>query len=196
MARPQENNSNSKGSNERRMAFRPVEFDASNIEPDASPGEYEAVIDDVIATASKKDGWPQLKVQVKLENLINAEDEEAGKKSEGASITDYWTFIPDRRGNMTKRKMSQCAEQVGVDLDQLPKSIQSESDLKEYVHAFKGKRLTVWVTNREDDSGELRADLNFKQPRSMGGGLEPIDEPEEERKPAARAPAKTASRRR
>jgi hypothetical protein len=153
----------------KRLSFKKVDsFDNKVIEPDAAEGKYEVVIAKVTPRVSK-DGWPQLKVSVKL-NHADDQDNEECTKSEGATLDDYWTFKSEggnRAMNFIKRKIRSAAEACEVDIDELPTSIASEEDLKEYVRAFQGKTGTAWVQSEEDRStGEMQARIHFSEPKA------------------------------
>ena len=186
---------NSRGNTDeggKRLGFKKVDFDNKVLEPDAAVGKYAATIAAVIPRASK-DGWPQLKVQVRLDEADDQDD--AGcVKSEGATLDDYWTFSGDnRRGaNFTKRKIRSAADACEVDIDELPTMIATEEDLKQYATVFKGKKCTVWVVSEKDrTTGEEQARLQFSEPRAPNVPM--LEEEEEEEAPAPRAGKKAAA---
>jgi|SRR5579885_1340685 len=184
----------------KQLGFTPVDFDG-NVEPDAAPGEYEAVIEDVKLKATSSDGYPMLVIDWKLEKAADQDDESA-VKSEGATVTDFVTFMPDgeRRGKMSRVQYRQLLELLGIEPDILPNKLTSAADFKDLIGALRGKTGNVFVVNREDkQTGEIRTSVKYVAPRGMGGGLAPMADEEEEEKPrgkTSKAPAGKTSKRR
>lgn len=181
-----------------RYDFTPVDFDANNIEPDASEGTYEATIDDARIQATAKDNFPMLVVDWKLESTET--DTEAAEKSVGAQVSDFFAFFPDgdRRGNFPKRRFRQLRELLDVPDDVLPTRLESKRDFDDLIAELKGKTAKIYIALRTDkQTNEERASVSYTAPRgSMGAMAKDEEEPEEqERKPAARRAAPAPARR-
>ena len=196
------------GRGEKHYDFNPIEnFDADAMEPDAAPGEYNGIIEDVEVRKSGE-GWPQLRIEVKLDST-NTDSEEA-EKSVGATLSDFITFRPegDKKGNFSKRRLRLYRDKLEIPDDAIPTRIESKRDFDDLVDFMKGKELPIWVrTELDKETKEPRARLELTAPRSAMGALPPTDNDEEEEeapkpaprraaaKPAARKPAASARRR-
>jgi hypothetical protein len=190
MATEQER-SNSRG----RLDFTPIDFDANNIEPDASEGTYEATVDDARIQATSKDNFPMLVVDWKLDSTET--DTEAADKSVGATVADFFAFFPDgdKRGNFPKRRFKQLRELLDIPDDVLPTRLESKRDFDDLIAEIKGKSAKIYITLRVDkQTNEERTSVSYTAPRGSMGAMasENDDEPEEERRPAARRPAAPA----
>lgn len=179
--------------------FKPVEFDAENIEPDAYPGQYEAKIDSVKVSKTSKDSYPMLIMEYKLDKALS--DGEDCEKSVGAIVTDFVTFFPDkdaegkpnRSGRMGKVRFREVCDALDLNYDIVPKKIQSKSDFDDFVKEVRGQKVTFWVTHKLDKSGENRIGISFKAPGGNAmGELSPIDEEEEEEE--ERTPARSSGK--
>lgn len=167
---------------ERRMAFRPVES-SNEILPDAQAGQYEATIEEVKVAATQKDQYPMLIVNFKL---TSADDDE-NSTSVGATVSDFLVWMPDsegRRGNMGKIKRLALADKLGIDRDSVPTNVTDESDFDDFISAIKGESLTLWVTHNVDkQSGEIRCNVDYNPPKSLGGLKSAVDDDEDSKKP-------------
>jgi hypothetical protein len=175
---------------ERTYDFKPVDYDINNVEPDAAPGEYEVVIDDVKIGKTSKDSYPMLIIEAKLTGYGG--DDPACEKSVGASLSDFLVFFPEgHKGlKMGKMRMRQLNERLGVDNDVVPTSIRSKADLQDYAAALKGQTCTAWVVMETDkQSSEEQARIKWKAPRGSAAAMSDIHEDEEQEAPAPRKPA-------
>lgn len=192
-----EQKENSRG----RYDFTPIDFDANNIEPDASEGTYEATVDDARIQGTSKDNFPMLVLDWKLDSTET--DTDAAEKSVGATVADFFAFFPDgdKRGNFPKRRFKQLRELLDVPDDVLPTRLESKRDFDDLIAELKGKSTKIYITLRTDKvTNEERTSVSYTAPRGSMGAM-PSDEPEDEkpaRRPAApaRKPASKPSRRR
>lgn len=183
--------------------YTPVDYNPSEIMPDAAPGIYTAVIERVICKPHKESGYPQITIGHKIES------EDAGitdnEQFLGSEVAKFITLFPDteRRSRMGKLDIQELFDATGLDINAWPARIENpDEDLKEIFEALKGQRLKIWVSNREGqpgDDGQPRIFQNvmYKEPKNFAQliGLEVAEEPAEERpapRTASRTPAKKA----
>jgi hypothetical protein len=185
-----------------RYDFTPIDFNANNIEPDASEGTYEATVDDARIQGTSKDNFPMLVIDWKLESTET--DTEAAEKSVGATVADFFAFFPDgdKRGNFPKRRFKQLRELLDVPDDVLPTRLESKRDFDDLIAEIKGKSAKIYITLRTDKvTNEERTSVSYTAPRGSMGAMASDEEPEDE-KPArrqaapARKPASKPARRR
>lgn len=183
---------NASSNGKKTHAFKPIEnYDVNTMEPDAQAGEYEAVVSRITIKATRVDQFPMLVINWKLEKAVDDENE----KSVGAEVSDFLTFFPegDRRGRMGKLRLRQLCENLGIDLDVLPRSIHHEDDFNDFIAALKGQTMPVWVTHRTNpETNEVMTGIAYTAPRGVGAPLPSTDE--EDEKPAKKS-AKPARRR-
>jgi hypothetical protein len=161
------------------LDFTPVDYDMNDMPVDAAEGEYTGKIKKVTKGKSKKDGFPQLTIEVRLTEAVDEEGEDAVKR--GCTLLTYITFFPSsegRRGIPSKRTLKEIVEAMRLDEDLVPKRIESGRDMDELADALKGGELPVWVVHREDDSGEIRCDMRFKAPKRQGSSKSSRDDDE------------------
>jgi hypothetical protein len=182
--------------------FEPVALDVDTLDPDAYPGQYEAVCDGVKYQPTKKTGAPMLRFDWKLKAVMEDSSDGNCEKSLGRVLSDYIVigavgFV----GNKGKLALRHFRDECGVEL---PASIASPEDLDELRAAMKGQTLPLWITVRKDNDGNERANINYFAPRGGGSDMEPmeeIDEPAAPKRAAASskghrpAPAKKPARR-
>jgi hypothetical protein len=168
--------------------FTPVDFDIETIPPEAAPGQYEAVIEDLRVQGTSNGNYPMIVCDFKLEST--ASDTEEAERSIGAVIADFFPLFPDddRRAAFPKRRLRQFCERFGLDQTLIPKRIANKSDLDEFIESARGATETIWITLQKDkQTGEDRAKVQYAAPRSMVSDLpamEEEEEAEEERKPS------------
>jgi hypothetical protein len=166
--------------------FKPVDFDASNMEPDAYPGYYEAMVDNVKVIPTSKDGYPMLVMDYRITKALS--DGEDCEKSVGGFVTDFITFFPERdseghinrAGRLGKIKFREVCDQLNLSYDIVPKRIESDEDFKDFINEALGQTLKVWVVNRKGKDGEDRAEVRFKAPAGAMGELSPVEPMESE----------------
>jgi hypothetical protein len=169
-------------------SFEPISNDVDTIEPDAYPGEYQAVV----AAAKPKmsnSGKPMLIVEWKL---LGTEDESEGcQKSIGSTVPDYIVYQAGRNGNTAKVKQRNLRDTLELDPDVIPGAITSLDDLKPLAQALRGQKMTVWIANKTDDDGNVRTNVHYTAPRSAGtmGAMGNGDEEAEEAQAPARGKA-------
>jgi hypothetical protein len=169
-------------------SFQPMTYDLDTMEPDVYPGGYRAKITDAKAKASKK-GKPMIELEW---TMLSTEDQSDGaQKSVGATKRDWVVFSPGRGGNFGKVKLRALRDNIGLDSDVIPTTINSLEDLKPLCAALKSQEADVWVIPGEGEEGE-DTNIQYTAPKE---GLTPMgvsdDEEEPEERPAARkAPAK------
>jgi hypothetical protein len=147
------------------MDFQPVDYDASELPPEAAPGEYEAKCEAVKVTATQKDKAPMLVIDWKLTSA----GDDANEPSVGGTVAQFLTFF-DRKHKaykMSCQNFAELCDAIGVDVDIIPKRLSSKNDFRDLIDTLKGKEITVWVTHRVDkQTGENRVGISLKAPRS------------------------------
>lgn len=185
---------------EKTMDFKPIEFNGTELPPEAKVGEYEAKVDSVKVTATSKDQYPMLILEWKLTATADSDNEE----SIGSLVTDFVTFMPpdSRGGRMAVQRYIGLVDALGIDRDIVPAKLESKLDFRELIDALKGKEATVWVTSRKDKAtGEDRTGVQYTAPRGslspMKGPGDDDDEEAEEARPtrgSKAAPAKKGAK--
>jgi hypothetical protein len=163
---------------EKKLRFKPTNWDANKLEPEAAPGEYQCVIDKTTLSTNKHQ-FPMIRLDMLIKGTTTKT--KSAKKSKGATVSDFISFFPDgdRRGNMAKRQFRNLCEQLNIGDDVLPAQLASERDFDSLIKALKKKKVTVWVTVEERD-GEPRARVNYVEPRGFMAEESDDDEEEEE----------------
>jgi hypothetical protein len=181
--------------------FEPVALDVDTLDPDAYPGQYEAVCDGVKYQPTKKTGAPLLRCDWKLKAVMEDHSDGNCEKSLGRVLSDYIVIGGTGfGGNRAKLALRHFRDECGVEL---PASVASPEDLDELRAAMKGQTLPLWITVRKDNDGNERANISYFAPRGGGSDMEPMEEIDEPapRKAAASstkgkpAPAKKPARR-
>lgn len=192
MATQTRENSNNAG--KKKYNFEDFEYDVEKMPPALPAGKFDFVIDRVEVKQTKS-GDPYLNCKMKVEKAHDEENENA----EGKSLFEMIIFYKSNDAGgaaINKRKLRQLCEQAEIELDEVPKRVSQET-LEEFAEVLKDKTFTGWVTHREEDTGEIRANLNYTEPSngglSLGGDS---SSSEEDEKPAGKkASAKKTSRR-
>jgi hypothetical protein len=185
---------------ERVMDFQPVDFDGGEVEADAAPGCYEAIIEEVkiTKTAEAKGSLPMVILEWKLNSSVEEEPTAEQEKSVGATVAGFLVFRPkgDKRGKMGIIERNKLFSNLGIDIDVIPQRIQSKADFKDLSGALKGQSMQIWVTNRTDpESGEVRTNVQYTAPKGWGGNTDSGEADEPAPTPMKRnaAPAKNGN---
>jgi hypothetical protein len=170
------------------QSFQPFEFDET-VEPDLYDGSYELEISDVKFRMSNPDAstgvaYPQLVIEWKA--IETTEESEECRRSVGNTISEFLTFRPkgDRKGNMSKQRLTLLRNKFGIGSDVMPTQITSPSDFDDLRGALKGQRMIATAVNKTDKTGALRTNLVIE----ASGGEETVA------KPAAKSPKATAAK--
>ena len=172
--------------------FQPIKFDVNAMEPEAQAGEYEAAAKVIKVGKTSKDNYPMLIIEWVLESAADDENE----KSIGATVADFLAFFPEgnSKGKMGKLRLRQLCEKLDVDTELLPTSIEKKEDFEEFIRAVRNQRMTVWVTHRQDDSGETRVGVQYAAPKGAMSSVPTTDDDDDTPPPAKKAPVKKARR--
>ncbi len=172
------------------QSFQPFEFDET-VEPDLYDGSYELEISDVKFRMSNPDkatgvAYPQLVIEWKA--VETTEESEECRRSVGNTISEFLTFRPkgDRKGNMSKQRLTLLRNKFGIGSDVMPTQITSPSDFDDLRGALKGQRVVATAVNKIDGTGAMRTNLIIE---TAGGGAVETEEEESPAKPAAKAAA-------
>lgn len=160
--------------------FKPVDYDAGEIMPDAEPGKYGLKVADMKVKPHKESQFPMLIIECEI---VSADDTD-NEKYVGGTISRFITIYPDndRRGNFGKQILQAFAEATGVSLKLIPKRIVKMADFKPFIEASKGKHIDGWVTQREYQ-GQTMTNVDFADPEGGDPGFEVEEEEEEETEP-------------
>lgn len=174
-----------------------VNYNPTEILPDAKPGEYEAVIAKVTVKPHPEYGYPQMRFTHTIEG--EASGIEDNEQFIGADVGKSITLYPDRRGNMGKEDLQRLCKATGIAISSFPGQIRNpEVDLRDFMDSFKGQRLHIWVTHRELPSREdpnvmtTFVNVDYEEPKNFAaqiGQAETVEEEPEEERPAPRRPA-------
>jgi hypothetical protein len=170
------------------QSFQPFDFDET-VEPDLYDGEYELVVNDVTFRMSNPDPttgvqYPQLVLEWKASETF--EESEECRRSVGNTVSEFLTFRPrgDRKGNMSKQRLTLLRNKFGIESDVVPSQIRSPADFDDLRNALKGQSTRASIVNKVDKTGQNRTNVIITQ----AGAVEEVEE-EETPKPAARRPA-------
>lgn len=170
----------SRKQDEEKLRYKPMSFDIDKIVPDAAEGEYNAIVDQATIKTNRAQ-VPMLTLvwQIKSTNTKT----KAAEKSVKGTVTDRISFFPDgdKRGNFGRRQLKQLLDALNIKVnDVMPRKLtgDDEEDFADLLKALKKKKLTIWVTNKEDQSGEMRANVFYTEPR--GFMADSVDDEEEE----------------
>jgi hypothetical protein len=152
----------------KKMEYRKVTFDVTEVAPDAPAGEWQATIPrgKCKVQPTKEERFPMIIVPIRLEKT---EEEGAEyQKAIGAELSVFLVFggKTPKGENMSKLRIRQLCEAADVDLDVIPKDIDDpDNDLDPLIRALEGKKFTCWtkVTTRKD-TGELSTEVVFRDP--------------------------------
>lgn len=168
---------------EEKLRYKPMSFDIDKIVPDAAEGEYLSVIDQ----ASVKTNRAQVPMVVIAHHIKKTNTKtKAAEKSVKSTVYDRISLFPDgdRRGNFGRRQLKQLLDALNVKVnDVMPRKLtgDDDEDFGDLLKALKKKKLTIWVTNKEDASGEMRANVFYTEPRGfMADSVEEEEEEEDE----------------
>jgi len=179
------------GNSKKKFNFEEFDYDVEKLPPALKAGKYDFTVDRV-EVKTTKNGDPYLNCKMKVEKAHEEECED----QEGKSLFEMIIFYKSQEAGgagINKRKLRQLCEQAEIPLDEVPKRINSET-LEEFAELLKDKTFTGWVTHREEESGEVRANLNYTEPSNGGLSLGSASEDENE-KPAKRPTTKKSARR-
>lgn len=178
------------------QAFAPFEFD-EEVAPDLADGVYTLEVADIKYRLGNPDKitqvrYPQLVIEWKATDT-NEESEDC-RRSVGNTVSEFLTFRPkgDRKGNMTRQRLTLLRNKFGVDSTANPTRITGESDFDELRNALKGQQALMRATNKIDNTGANRTNLTFED-EDAGGGEEEVEAAPPPRQAAARQPAKPSS---
>lgn len=155
---------------QKKMEFKPVEFDIHEIPPDAPAGEWEASIprNKCKVQPTNEHKLPMVIVPIRLDSTD--EDGDEFQRALGAELAVFLVFggKDARAEKMAKLNIRQFCEAINFDLDDLPKKITSEDDLQAFVKAIEGKKLKVWTTvQTRRDTGEEVTNIKFADPKAL-----------------------------
>jgi hypothetical protein len=179
--------------------FKPVDFDASSMEPDVYPGYYEAKIDSAKVIPTSKDGYPMLVMDYRITKALS--DGEDCEKSVGGFVTDFIAFFPERdseghvnrAGRLSKIKFRDVCDALNLSYDIVPKRIESDEDFKDFINEAVSQTIKVWVVNKKGKDGEDRAEVRFKAPAGAMGELSPVEPMESEEEEPHRSNARKSN---
>jgi hypothetical protein len=173
------------------QSFQPFEYDET-VEPDLYDGDYELVISDVqfrMSNPDKETGvqYPQLQLEWKATETY--EESEECRRSVGNTVTEFLTIRPkgDRKGNMSKQRLTQLRNRFGIESDVIPARIQSPADFDDIRNVLKGQTTRGTAANKVDKTGQNRTNINIAQ---VGG----VDETEEVEETPARSVSRPPAR--
>ena len=186
----------------KRMDYKQVEFDVTEIAPDAPAGEWEATIPrgECKVQPTKEDHYPMLIVPIRLDKTEEEGDE--FEKALGAKLSVMIVFFGNekaRAARMSKLRLRQLCETADIDLDLIPKSLKDpENDLEPLIRALEGKKIKVWtkLTTRKD-TGEITTEVLLANPKAAltTKGDDDEDEDDAPAKPAAKGGKGKSARR-
>jgi len=146
-------------------------FDAGTIPPDAPEGQWEAtIVRNKTTVKPTSAGDPRVRFLVRLDT---AEDD-ANESYQGTVLDLAFIFFDDndaskRRGSkMNKTKLQDLARQINLDLGIIKFTTDDPAeDLKAFVEAVEGQKLTVWTQHRRNkETGEVQVEVNLRKPGS------------------------------
>jgi hypothetical protein len=143
--------------------FTPVDFDASELPPEAADGSYTATCKRGKIAGTAKDKYPMVIFEWSLDAALTGDD-----NSVGAELADFLTFFPKghRAYRMCVARIRGLLDALGLDTDLIPTSITSKEDLEPLVEAVEGQTMTVYVTSQKDKrNGGTRATIGYAAPR-------------------------------
>lgn len=155
----------------KKMDYRKVNFDVTEIAPDAPEGEWMGKIPmgKCKVQPTKEDRYPMLIVPVRLEST--EEEDSKYEKALGVELPTMIVFFDDekaRAARLTKLRLRQLCEAADVDLDVIPKRIgeDPENELGPLIRELEGKTFPVWtVLETRKDTGEVVTELRFQNPK-------------------------------
>lgn len=185
--------SNAARTQDKKMEFKRVEFDANDIAPDAPEGEWQMSVPrgKCKIQPTKEDKFPMVIVPIRLDKT-----DEDGDEFQRALGTDLSVFLvfggKNPRGErLNKLRIRQFCEALDIDLDIIPKVIESSDDLEPFVKAAEGKKFAGWtILNERKDTGEIVSEVRFtdpKRPLAAKG-----DDDDDDAPPSSRAPESEA----
>lgn len=183
---------------EKKMQFKPVNYDVNEIAPDAPAGHWTKVSipRGKIKIRATDDGFPQLIIPCRLDKTD--EEDEKFQSALGTELATFVTFYDNSQGGFAARQskltLRDLCDAADVDLDTIPKKIEDEGDLADLINALEGKSFEAWTTHRTNKgTGEVRVNLQFHDPKgTLSAKKDDGDEEESEEE----RPAKKTSKRR
>jgi hypothetical protein len=158
------------------MGFKPVDYDVTDIPPEAPEGKWTGVLK-VGKKDVNKEGYARLGLMLKLE-----ETEEPDHESYlGQSVRDSITFYDNKHpyARMSKRQLQGLCAALEIDLEVIPKRIRSWADLKPLIAAIDGQKLEFFTVVRNTDDGP-QTNVRYTAPGGYTTGLAVEEEEEEE----------------
>ena len=154
----------------KKMEYRKVSFDVTEIAPDAPEGEWEVSIPrgKCKVQPTQKDNFPMLIVPVRLDGTD--EEGEQFEKALGVELSTMIVFFDNtnaRAARMSKMRLRQLCEAADVDLDVIPKEIGDDppNELEPLIRALEGSKFTAWTRlSTRKDTGEVVTELVFLDP--------------------------------
>lgn len=153
----------------KKLQYRKVSFDVTEIAPDAPAGEWQVSIPrgKCKVQPTQKDNYPMLIVAVRLDST-----EEEGEEFEKALGVELPTFLvfgsnTTRGERLNKIRVQQLCKAADVDLDVIPKEIgeDPENELEPLIRALEGAKFTAWTKlQTRKDTGEVVSELLFQDP--------------------------------
>jgi hypothetical protein len=154
---------------QKKMEYKRVSFDVTEIAPDAPAGEWGVSIPrgKCKVQPTKEDRYPMLIVPIRLDST--EEEDETFQKALGAELSSMIVFFGDekaRAARLSKLRLRQLCEAADVDLDLVPKDLEDpENDLEPLIRALEGKKFTAWTTlQTRKDTGEVVTEVRFQNP--------------------------------
>jgi hypothetical protein len=154
----------------KKMEYRKVSFDVTEIAPDAPEGEWQVSIPrgKCKVQPTQKDNFPMLIVPVRLDGTD--EEGEQFEKALGVELSTMIVFFDNsnaRAARMSKMRLRQLCEAADVDLDTIPKEIGDDppNELEPLIRALEGAKFTAWTRlSTRKDTGEVTSELVFVDP--------------------------------
>lgn len=182
-------------SKDKKLQYKPVDFDAEDIPPDAPAGEWQMSIPrgKCKIQPTREEKFPMIIVPVRLDST--EEEGEAYQKALGTELSVFLVFgaKTSRGERLGKLRIREFCEAIDVDLDLIPKRITDpDNDLAEFVRAIEGKKFTGWTrVSPRRDTGEEVTDVMFRDPNRRLASADTdeeddtVDDAETEEKPRA-----------
>ena len=162
-------------SQSKKIEYKKVDFDVSEIAPDAPAGEWKMSIPrgkcKVQPTA--KDHFPMIIVPIRLDGTD--EEDDNFTKALGTELSVFLVFggATPAGERMAKMRIRELCEAADVDLDLIPKKLGADpdSELQPFIKAIEGKKFTGWtkITKRKD-TGEETTEVTFRSGNKLLAG--------------------------
>lgn len=171
--------------------FDVPDYDLEKTVPDAYAGTYEAKIL-AVKWRMTQSAPPRPMIIVELK-ITGTEDESAEcQKSVGSTVSEFITIANSRDGNMGKQRLRALKEALDIQTDLTRMNTETVKKLHD---ELKGRQLPIWIDNKPDRDGNIRARISYAAPQSIGPMVgEDEEEPEEAEEEAPRSKAKKAGK--